>query len=202
MDIIDEGLRNPPEIGDFGAAFNDPKIISRAQSQSARKNPAWKKSLVSSMRKYGFELVGAGFNGAVFQNPNYPFVIKVYRKDEGYDEWLHFSRTHSSNRFVPKFRGETIIVNDIFRAVRLEPLISCPNESACDFIDMVEQVKNISWNRSTELPDDHDLVEVSSFMREWEQASDLTPHNVMCRADGQVVIIDPVCISPGQILDW
>ncbi len=198
-----ERLRNPSEIADFKQAFNDPKIVSRVQSQAARKNPSWKKSLVKSMLGHDFHLVGTGVNGAVFQNPKYPFVLKVYRQDTGFDEWLHFARTHSNNIYVPKLKGTPVRLNNIFTVVRMESLVACPIDKAIAFTDEVERVQDLSWRDRSQLDSvEPQMREIAQFMRDWEPVGDLSPHNVMCRENGEVVIIDPLYIEPGKSIDW
>ena len=198
-----EALRNPPEIKDFRSTFDDDKINSRIQSQAARKNPAWKKSVVKAMKKYGFELVGAGINGAVFKNPQYPFVLKVYRTDQGYDEWLYFMRQNQANKFVPKVKGNLIRLNRVFNAVRLEPLVPCPDEQANAFVDdlnnVTDAIPKANWYpKEAEIVANAapDMLAIGKFMRYWETHGDLTPHNVMCRENGEIVLIDPLYADP------
>lgn len=210
-----EGLKNPSEIGDFSKSFNDPAIDTNVHTQAARKRPRWKSSLVKSMKKYGFKLIGAGINGAVFRNDEYPYVIKVYRNDEGYDEWLHFIRTHPQNKFVPVIKGRAMRLNQIFKAVRLEYLIPCPVEKANTFSDSVGTISDALTDKyrarfsgmqvSSEYEDvinqaDQDIIDIANFLREWEDCgnafNDLTAHNIMCRENGSIVILDPLYIDP------
>ena len=193
---LSERLQKPREIDDFRSAFADPKIVTNVQGQAARKNPAWKRSLVKVMKKHGFELVGAGINGAVFRNSRYPFVLKVYRSDEGFDEWLHFILTHKTNVYVPRLRGKPIRLNDVFTAIRMEPLEPCPNDKANAFSDHLETVMPKAWSCDQTATLDPDLLDLARFMRDWESHNDITPHNLMCRADGQVVVIDPIYVNP------
>jgi hypothetical protein len=198
-----ELVEAPMEIKDFAQAFNDPKINSRVQQQAARKNPAWKKSLAASMQKYGFVLVGAGVNGAVFQNPQYPFVLKVYRTDRGYDEWLYFMRTHQNNPHVPKMRGAILRINDIFSAVRLEQLEPCDATLANQFLKPIERGASGPYRDTLDLiASDPAAGEIAKYMRDWEGVSDLSHHNVMMRRNGELVIIDPIYIEPGRDLEW
>ena len=193
------------DISNFSRGFDDPKINARVQQQAARKNPAWKKSLVKTMAAHGFALVGAGVNGAVFRNPSYPYVLKVYRTDRGYEEWLYFMRTHRANPHVPKMRGQIIRLNSIFSAVRLEILVPCINHDAAnEFLKPIEDAISGTYQETLNLiASDPAAGEIAKFMRDWEPASDLTSHNVMVRADGEMVIIDPIYIEPGQgYMEW
>lgn len=196
LDIVNE-VTLPPEIKAFARDNTDEKIVSQVQMQAARKNPAWKRGLVKSMKAHGFALVGTGINGAVFQHPDYPYVIKVYRRDQGYDEWLYFCQRNAANTYVPKLRGQVIRLNAIFSAVRIEKLQPCPSDLAGDFIDRLDALERrlVDW-RNPPLDAEPDLLAVAKFTRDWESHGDVTPHNIMQRANGEVVLIDPINIDP------
>lgn len=207
-----ESLRKPDEISQFKNTFTSPQIDIRVQQQAARKNPKWKKVLTNMMRQKGFELLGTGINGAVYENPQYPYVLKVWRNDSGYEEWLHFCMTHQSNRHVPKIKGKVIRLNRIFSVVRMEKLLPCKPSTASsgvslrkpkgdEFIDTIENMIAMPYGKMIENPD-HDLVEIAKFMRDWEPVSDLSHHNIMERSNGEIVIIDPLYIERGQVIDW
>ena len=204
---LTEQFQRPPEIAQFSAKYADPKIISRVQSQAARSSPPWLRTLSKAMAKYNFTLIGEGINGAVFQNEKYPYVLKVYRRDAGYDEWVYFSKTHSANKHVPKFRGQIIYLNENFRAVRVEPLEPCSPVASYRFIDEVDKIqRSIMGKRFNERDEilkrfKPDLVEVALFLNDWEGHSDLTQFNVMARKNGDVVIIDPIYINPDGPFD-
>lgn len=197
-----EELKVAFDIKNFSKAFNKPTINTRVQSQAARKNPAWKKSLVSLMKKYDFALVGAGVNGAVFQNPKYGYVLKVWRTDPVFYEWLDFCRWHQHINMVPKIKGAPIKLNDVFTAIRMEPLLPCEPSVANKFIHEVEQTMDMSWGKRQEVGKENpDLLEVANFLADWAPAYDLTHHNIMKRPNGELVIIDPLYLAPGQSID-
>ena len=170
------------------------------------------------MKNHGFALVGAGINGAVFKNPKYSYVIKVYRNDPGFDEWMNFSKSHQNNVYVPRVKGNAIRLNGIFTAIRMEPLVPCPEREAADFIEKLDEVKNTlekkqSWSgayyannetyknrilNNEELLASYkpDLVELAKYLIEWEGSTDVSTHNIMCRPDGDIVIIDAIYIDP------
>lgn len=199
---ITEGPRD--DIAAFSTAFDDSQIVTRVQTQAARKNPAWKKSATAAMAKYGFELIGAGINGAVFANPRYPYVLKLYREDHGFDEWLYFVRTNADNPYVPKIKGSPIRLNNVFKAIRIEPLIPAPTDRANSFIDLIQDIADSPWNTRKERNggDDPHLVKIADFLRDWSPVNDLSAHNVMMRQNGELVVIDPIYIEPGQEIDW
>jgi hypothetical protein len=199
-DDLGEGVLD--DIAVFSDEFDKPTIVSQVQQQAARKNPMWKRTLVGLMAQHGFKLIGAGVNGAVFQHPNYDYVLKVYRTDGGYDEWLHFARTHVGNPYVPVMRGGIIRLNSVFNAVRLETLKACPLESANRLCFEIEGLIN-SYEKIVAMREENRaLADVALFMRDWEPVSDLTHHNVMQRKNGQPVIVDPLYWEPGTDLDF
>lgn len=185
------------DVSAFSSEYDSPAIVKRVHQQSARNNPKWKRSLVSSMKKYGFELVGNGINGAVFSNPKYPYALKVYRSDWTYDEWVYFSKTHSFNKYVPRFKGNTYVLNSVFKAIRMELLFPADTETANHLVDKIETVM---YSRDTE--EDPDLLMISKFMKNWEGVTDLTAHNIMARSNGELVIIDPLYHDPNTEFDY
>lgn len=201
-----KGLSNPIEINDFKKTFVDPKINKHVQQQAARKNPAWKRSLVQAMKKYGFEMIGAGINGAVFKNPKYPFVLKIFREDRGFDEWLYFALSNQNNKFVPKLKGKPIRLNKIFTAIRMEPLEPCPNaDLVVSFIKTFDELMerpSLNDPRYGKKDDDQNLIKIVSFCKDFEPFVDMTAHNLMSRMNGEIVIIDPIYINPNEKTDW
>lgn len=200
MDEI-RGVRN--KIKSFSSRFDNQKINTSIHSQAARAEPLWKLTLVHMMRQHGFSLIGAGINGAVFGKNSYPYVLKVYRTDAGYEEWLHFSRTHSHNPHVPQIKGNTMRINSVFSCVRLESLLPCPNDKANAFLMPLENAVIGTYPECLAFAErDPDGGEIAKFMRDWEPVGDLTPHNVMMRTNGTVVVVDPIYIEHGAEIDW
>lgn len=203
--------RNPKEIKQFRDDYNNRYIKSDTHGESARTNSRWKSSLSSMMRRHGFTILGAGINGAVYENPNYQYVIKVYRKDVGYDDWIQFALTNKHNSYVPKVRGKPIRLNDVFTAVRLEKLHEVDPVAANETISQIESIwswrlhDGDSWKKfnrqgvSEAFPEiDLDIVDIAIYLYDWEGHTDLTVHNMMQRPNGELVIIDPLYIMPPE----
>ena len=199
----DEIMEGPlADIASFRKDFDDPKIVSRVQSQAARKNPKWTKSLTAMMAQNGFKLIGRGINGAVFAHDRFDYVLKVYRTDAAYDEWLHFARTHPGNPYVPVMRGSTVVLNSVFKAVRLETLVPANVDQANAFTDRIDDLVNSYPKIVAMREEDRALADVALFMKDWEPVSDLTAHNIMARPNGDLVIVDPLYWEPGTDLDF
>lgn len=216
LEIVDnekvDEARNPESIKRFSKDYDSENIVSDTHGQSARSEPEWKQTLTNMMMKHNFSLVGNGINGAVYENQNYPYVIKVYRRDHAYDEWLYFSRTHRNNKYVPKIKGNGVVLNRIFNAVRLEKLVPCPVSLANDLISNIDAILDATMRISARMQQegdealiersDPDLVEIARLLLDWEGNTDLTTHNVMMRRDGSPVIIDPLYIQPRDAWEY
>lgn len=196
--------RNPEQIKQFRQKFGDRSINSDTHGESARSNPRWKKTLSSWMEEHGFGIIGAGINGAVYENPNYPYVIKVYRTDHAYDDWIWFSKTNPNNPYVPRVKGNVIRLNDVFNAVRLEKLIPADQSIANNFVDLLENLIEAHWNPSKkEKLNDADpyMASIAKYLRDWEGHTDITIHNVMMRTNGDLVLIDPLYTPPRDTIE-
>lgn len=194
-----EEARNPKQIKQFRQEFNDRFINSDTHGESARSNPRWRKTLSSWMEEHGFNIIGSGINGAVYENPNYPYVIKVYRTDHAYDDWIWFSKTNPTNKYVPQVRGNVIRINGVFNAVRLEKLVPADTSRAIAFVHTIEELADANWAAGGKEKLDNadpDMRSIAKMIRDWEGSTDLTAHNVMMRSNGELVLIDPLYISP------
>lgn len=82
-----------------------------------------KQAVIAYMQKKGFELLGAGTFGAVFDHPSFAgkYVIKVF-SDQNYEYFVDFCRTQPQNPNLPKFFGKTIPLGPHGRMVRMERL--------------------------------------------------------------------------------
>lgn len=190
------------DIADFGKKFASPLINARVQSQAGRKNPAWKKTLVGMMARHGFALVGTGISAAVFQNPQYPYVLKVYRQDQGYEEWLYFMRSNQGNKYIPRIKGSTIRLNPIFSAIRLEVLEPCSIRDSDALIDKAWDIADNLWKKNFDTSSiDPDLIKIAQFLRDWEAHLDMGPNNIMQRPNGEVVIVDPLYFKADAVFD-
>lgn len=115
-----------------------------------------------------------------------------------------FSSPEATRRtFVPKIKGGPIRLNYVFGAVRIEPLVPCPVEKANAFIYHVEAIQagmiGKRWSEQEEFlaqQHDPDMAAIGRFMFTWEGHADLTAHNVMCRENGELVLVDPLYIDP------
>lgn len=180
-------LRNPDDIRDFKQKFDDQSILG------AYGTSEWRDDLTSKMSKHGFVSVGSGISGEVYRNPEYPFVLKVFRKDSGYLAWINFCKANQNNKYVPKIRGSIVRLNQIFWAVRLEPLHEIAKKYMTDTNKLLNTLDMLLMD-----PDyidenlDPDLIPIADFLSQHSPWMDLHFDNVMVRDNGELVLIDPL----------
>lgn len=147
-------------------------------------------TLVELMEKHGFKKIGIGVNATVFQNPDYPYVVKIFKEDTGYLKWLKFIENFRGNPHVPVIRGKPTKINKYFYAIRLEPL------SSAGKYPKLYAIFNKAFNQymfNNIVPQDKNLVELFEFLKENDPILDIHSGNIMIR-DGDtptIVIIDP-----------
>lgn len=84
--------------------------------------------IADELKKGGWNPVGTGYYSMVFENPKYPYVLKVF-VDKDYSRWLNAIHKIQSNPYVPKIRGKSIRLNSKAKAARLEKLDSLLGEN-------------------------------------------------------------------------
>lgn len=164
---LNEKLQKPSEV----MAFR--KAVAHVNAVDARVNE-WRGTLKQLMAKFGFKPVGEGNYGAVFENPQYPYIIKVFMKDTAYLKWLDFAKRHQNNPFVPKIKGKVTRIGPYFMAVRLEKLSPAP-------------FKMKYWDDDEKDPN---VIEVKNFLDQNTKLLDMHLGNLMARGS-QPVLIDP-----------
>ena len=143
------------------------------------------------LQKYGFQVAGKGKFGSVFISPDYPFALKVFRKDHGYIGWLQFCRENQENPWVPKLKGKMVrITSDIF-AARIEKL--APLEKSPQNYEIIEELQDL-LNYKDEDTEDPDLHIIMNFFDDLGVGIfvDIHIENVMKRTNGQWVLVDPL----------
>ncbi len=85
-------------------------------------NINWVLNIDAYLSKYGYTRLGKGGYGAVYRNDKQNKVLKVFKNDPLYKEWVQFSRANPNNVFLPKFRSNVIEFNNGVNGVMIEPL--------------------------------------------------------------------------------
>lgn len=154
-----------------------------------------------SLKRHGFKLLGQGSFGITFEKPGYPWVIKVFTSDNPYKHFLDYVIAHQDNPHLPKIKGKFIKINDITFAVRIEKLKSVkydnPVVMALDKIigDPSDEGINKSlrdWLRKKYPRMLEVLKDLRKSTKKMEFNWDTHDENVMQRADGTIVITDPL----------
>jgi hypothetical protein len=90
------------------------------------------------LKAAGWKEIGSGWYAVVFENPKYPYVIKVVNNNPRYLKFLHLVAQNQSNPFLPKIRGKFIKLNQQTQAVRMEkltPLLGRDDPALKKYID-------------------------------------------------------------------
>jgi len=140
-------------------------------------------AITSLARKYKFTKIGEGFYAVVYKHENYPFVVKVWRQDEGFDMWLNFVLNNQNNPYVPKVKGKPVrITGTEYKAIRLEYLIH-PKMREKHIHDVIE----ILWKS-----EDPNMKKIVRYLKSTGRDDDMHSENIMQRPNGQWVITDPL----------
>lgn len=74
------------------------------------------------LEKYGFNHLGTGNFGTVYEKPGYPWVFKIFKGDRAYLYYIKYCKAHQDNENIPKIKGHTIRINNDTYAIRTEKL--------------------------------------------------------------------------------
>ena len=152
------------------------------------------------MYENGFEKLGQGAFGAVYEKPGYPWVFKLFANDAAYLAWINYVVNHQSNEHVPKIKGKPFRITDGVFAVRMEKLSRMPDTWWDDpLLDKVVYGGITSQNKEELKELGHeDLIDVLSAIHhlahgnpnnDWN--TDMHGGNILMRGDIPV-ITDPL----------
>lgn len=185
-----EKLKKPSEIDDFRKKYRE--VGSEITKSSADTKPNWMHDLILFLQKYKFKPIGYGAAAGVFQSPNYPFVLKVFRKDDAYVKWAQFAISNQDNPYVPKIKGRVVKITDAFFAIRLEPLNPIDYDNYHEIDDAIGFHMDYVYDGTTPETADPHLLKIAEFLVQYEKALDLHKGNYMQRPDGSPVVVDPL----------
>ncbi len=178
-------LTKPIHVTQFKTKYRnaDPTEISKSKASS---NVEWVQDLQNFLHHYGFKAIGSGAAGLVFENPKYPWILKIFRKDYAYLRWVKFCLAHPDNPYCPKFRGKVIRITDEFYAIRVERLSEISTHL---YFEMEEELEQLMDGNPQN--DDPDLKEIAEFLNGNKKLLDFHQGNFMQRGNTPVVI-DPL----------
>lgn len=164
----------------------------------SKHDAAWN-LFVFELEELGFKRLGRGAYGIVFEKPGYPWVFKVFDTDAGYLAYLNFAKEHQNLSAVPRIKGKYIRINDSTYAVRMEKLYPVNENEYQNLIKSLrklfrnvydEEYKDVMAELETEWPDISEVLKLLPSLG--IRYVDLHNENIMKRADGSLVITDPL----------
>lgn len=173
-------------------------IGNTKKSDYVRYDAAWNQ-FVFELEELGFKRLGRGAYGVVFEKPGYPWVFKIFDSDPGYFAYFNFAKEHQNLSAVPRIKGKYIRINDSTYAVRMEKLYPL-NEN--EYHNLLKTLRKLFRNIHDETYKDI-LAELEAEWPDIKEVIDLLPslgiryvdlhnENIMKRADGSLVITDPL----------
>lgn len=72
----------------------------------------WKDDINALLLKHGYKLLGKGSFGRVYKNDKQDKVLKVFKKDDKFLEWIKFCQAHPNNKWLPKFKSKLVRLKD------------------------------------------------------------------------------------------
>lgn len=156
------------------------------------------------MRKNGFNKLGQGSFGAVYERPGYPWIFKLFANDAAYKAWIDYVVQNQGNEHLPKIRGKPFKINDGVFAVRMEKLDNLPkNWDQNPVIDTImyshikssktkEKLTNLGHADLIPVLEEIEKLAYDDHSKNW--AKDLHSANLMMRGNIPV-ITDPIVDS-------
>ena len=93
------------------------------------------KGAVDRLKSAGYNSLGSGYYGQVFEKPGADYVLKVFsNRDKAYTEFVNLVKSNSNDHF-PKFRGDLVKINDAYSAIRMEKLNPNTDEKIASYLD-------------------------------------------------------------------
>jgi len=89
-------------------------------------------NLISYLSSLGFKSIGDGLYASVLEHPKFDYVIKLFKSDKCYIEFVKYIISNQSNPHVPKIKGKLVKLakdTNIF-GIRMEKL------KAVDLLDL------------------------------------------------------------------
>lgn len=114
------------------------------------------------LRHAGYERLGKGAFGAVYEKPGLPYVLKVFSGTDGaYRDYLNLVMAHQDNPHFPKIKGRAVRVMPRVWAVRMERL--------AEYYGDPELIDIYMRRRDQAMRDDPpDLIDV--YLRRWDRS--------------------------------
>lgn len=157
------------------------------------------------LNKAGWNIIATGYWGAVYAKEGVDYVLKLFdSRDKGYPDFLKLVAAHPNKHF-PRIKGGLIRVTPYYWAVRMEKLLPSTDEDPHLGVYLIcrdkgphpgNDVQIEAFSQTLDYLIDHqELKKALDLIKDNlvdKHGQDLHRQNVMRRADGTLVIIDPV----------
>lgn len=156
------------------------------------------------LRRAGYQRLGKGSFGAVYQKPGRPYVLKVISsRDRSYLDFIALARAHSTNPHFPRFYGKLVRVTPEYYGVRMEPLKPYRHDptTIADYLTLRDYQGNPNSYLSMRRDDAFEFMEEYPDLRAacdliidnllTKYPHDIKQDNLMLRGN-TIVITDPV----------
>lgn len=82
------------------------------------------KDLANKLKDNGYKdyVISSSTGGIVFAKPSDPYVIKIFRQDPGYEDFIALALANQSNPHVPRIKGNLVTFQKIYKIIRIERL--------------------------------------------------------------------------------
>ena len=180
--------------------YKKAKTLFKTYTSPGEERQAKLKQFTRFLKKYGFNQLGMGAFGAVYEKPGYPWVFKIFNDDSAYLRYISYALHNQNNPNVPKIKGGLIQIDPYTYAVRLEKLKPVPDNCAIEnvnqlnwILNYVRSMKDLDKEDKTWIKDTYPGVMAALNMigKNKDDVIDLHHNNIMLRGDIPV-LIDPV----------
>lgn len=155
-------------------------------------------SLENKLKDFGWTLLGKGYAGLVFSNPNKSYVIKLYQPESRNDmKFLNFVVSNQDNPHLPKLRGKPVKLenNSSVYMTRMEKLAPITSETGPIFSQYLPNNQDSVYDLFEEegreyIKANHPyLYQVIEFIDNLPDEPDFHLDNIMAR-NNTLVLID------------
>lgn len=153
------------------------------------------------LKNNGFNSLGSGQGGLVFENPKYQWAFKIFSNDPAYSTFLKYVRVNQHNPHLPKIKGNIIRINEHTNVIRIEKLEKAGGN---EFDKLMRIISGINTKYDlNRIPDGDKMVLMNDYPWMYRMMGelldlntqfelDLNRPNVMVRNDGTFVVVDPL----------
>jgi hypothetical protein len=210
INLVETAYTDP--LDEFFTELEQKGIKPIEELQNIQAHKAKKFGNMMEFEKYmeglGFHVLGTGWFSAVFSHPKLNYVLKVANLDGAYRKFVEYAFANSNNPHLPRFKGQLMqVTSDVFM-IRMEMLNEIDPSTYDDSVNPCFAAAQAICNGAYGAEPDNSLtrtfVDIIGKLKgvlvkagRWPAKQirlDMKEDNVMCRADGTIVVTDPVAV--------